>query len=150
MSPDEKFQDMGGSSDGEFALPSLTIADFKELFTASSYVKASAGAGGGLIAWGALSKDVTKTTLATVGLGLSSGVEKLLTANHSLLSGLGSFLQEYVGTLYTTPLEVTFGTATAEFKSAIGEFGVVAWVLAVLEVIAILVLLASVKRRVIG
>ncbi|RYJ08299.1 hypothetical protein ELS19_17235 [Halogeometricum borinquense] len=150
MSPDEKFQDMGGSSDGEFSLPSLTIEDFKELFTASSYVKASAGLGGGLLAWGTLTKDVAKTTLATVGVGLSSGVEKLFTANHSLLTGLGAFLQEYVGTLYTTPLEATFGTATAEFKSAIGEFGVVAWFLAVLEVIVILVVLASVKRRVLG
>ncbi len=49
---------------------------------------------------GARAKDVTKTTLATVGLGLSSGVEKLLTAT------FGPWLFVHLALLVCTSLAV--------------------------------------------
>jgi hypothetical protein len=140
----------GGSSDSwEFDLPSASREDFKNLFDPSKYVKAGAGVGGGLLAWGTLSGDILKTAIAIVGTGIATDIGNLIEANVSTVTGFGEFLNALIHVTGSSGVEAAFGTALAEFNASIGEFGAVAWVLAVLEVVAIVALLFAVARRVV-
>ena len=90
---------------------------------------------GGLIAWGAFATDFAGATLATIGYGIASNIVAVGNANVVVLNGLQNFVTElYMNANPRWAYLTAIGNASAELQQA----GLLAFIIAVLEVVLII------------